>query len=183
MRWLLYALVGVVGLIVVAILVLLAIGGGRGESHLEATIEIERPAAVVFPWLREPEKQKAWIGWLVDVRPVQTAGPDMSNGRDIWVMEDRNNNNQLMEIAVDVTRVEPPRLLEARLRAAAGFEGDVSYVLEELSPSRTRLTHKADYRFDHWLARLLEPVIRRSAQGKLEEDLARLKQRVEAEQP
>ena len=35
--------------------------------------------------------------------------------------------------------------------------------------------------YEHWLAKLLEPVISRSAQQKLEEDLQRLKQQAEAE--
>ncbi len=180
MRWLLYTLAGVVGLVVIAVLVLLAMGGGRGESHLSATIEIDRPATTVFAWVSEPSRQKAWVGWLVDVRPVKFAGPGVG-ARDVWVMEDRNNNNQLMEITVDVTRVDAPHLLESRLTAPAGFDGMVAYRLDQVSASRTRLTYTATFHFQHWLAKLLEPVIRRSAQHKLEEDLARLKQRAEAE--
>ena len=40
-------------------------------------------------------------------------------------MEDRNNNNQRMDIQTEVTRVEPDRLLEVRLNVPAGFTGTV----------------------------------------------------------
>jgi uncharacterized protein YndB with AHSA1/START domain len=180
MRWLMYALTAVVGLILLAIVVLLAMGGGRGESQLLASTEIDRPAATVFAWLTEPPRLKAWVGWLVDVRTVQAAGTGGAGARDVWVMEDRNNNNQLMEITVDTTRVEPPHRLVAQLAAPAGFEGTVEYTLEDLTPGRTRVTYLGKYRYHHWFAKLLAPVITRAAQQKLEEDLARLKQRIEA---
>ena len=96
-------------------------------------------------------------------------------------MEDRNNNNQRMEIESEVTSFDRGRALTARVHSAGGFEGTISYALEPVGTDRTRLQYLADYKFEHWLARLLEPVISRSAQQKLEEDLARLKQLAEAE--
>ncbi len=182
MRWMLYIVGSLVALVLVAVIVLLLIGGGRGEGQHRASIEIERSPAVVFPWLSEPARQKAWVGWLVDIRSAQTAGPG-APARDVWVMEDRNNNGQRMEVLVEVTRADAPRRLEAALQAPGAFAGTETYALDEIAPGRTRLTHTATFRYDHWLAKLLEPVITRSAQGKLEEDLARLKQRVEAEAP
>ncbi len=56
--------------------VLLAMGGGRGESRLVAGVEIARPANVVFTWITEPERVKSWVGWLVEIKSVtpHTAG-------------------------------------------------------------------------------------------------------------
>jgi carbon monoxide dehydrogenase subunit G len=96
-------------------------------------------------------------------------------------MEDRNNNNMRMDIQSEVVRYEPDRLIETKVEATGGFTGDVRYELEPMDGTRTRLTYRANYQFDHWLAKLLEPVISRSAQQKLDEDIARLKQQVEAE--
>ncbi len=96
-------------------------------------------------------------------------------------MEDRNNNNQRMNINSEVTRLEPDRLLETRLNAPEGFTGTVLYQLQPIDANRTRLSYTADYKFDHWLAKLLEPMISRSAKQKLDEDIARLKQKAEAE--
>jgi uncharacterized protein YndB with AHSA1/START domain len=179
MKWLLYALAAIGGLLVICVVVLLFLGGFRGESRLVASVDIAKPPGAVFPWLLQPEKLKSWVGWMVDVRNLT---PDQSGvgARQVWVMEDRNNNNARMDIASEITRADQDRLLEARVSAAEGFTGEVRYELEPMDSNKTRLTYRATYKFEHWLAKLLEPVISRSAQQKLEEDLQRLKQQVEA---
>ena len=96
-------------------------------------------------------------------------------------MEDRNNNNQRMDIETEVTRHEPDRLLEARLNGPAAFTGTVTYELQPLDANRTRLVYRGSFQYEHWLAKLLEPIISRSAAQKLEEDLERLRQKAEAE--
>jgi uncharacterized protein YndB with AHSA1/START domain len=180
MKWLLYVAVAVVGVVLLAVLVLLMLGGGRGESRLQATIEISKPAAVVFDWITEPRRVQSWVGWLIEIQSL-TPGDQAVGSRELWVMEDRNNNNQRMEIASEVIALDRNRALSTRLSSPGGFEGTITYSLEPISADRTRLQYLGDYRFEHWLARLLEPVISRSAQQKLEEDLARLKQLAEAE--
>ena len=180
MRWLLYTAAAVGGLVVLAVGVLLVIGGGRGQGEFDASVDIARPAPVVFTWITEPERVKSWVGWMVDIRDL-TPGRTGVGAREVWVMEDRNNNNQRMDIEAEVTRLEADRLLEARLSAPEGFTGTVTYQLEPLDANRTRLVYRGRFQYHHWLAKLLEPVITRSAQQKLEEDLDRLKQKAEAE--
>jgi uncharacterized protein YndB with AHSA1/START domain len=179
MKWLWYGLVAIVGVVMLAVLVLLLLGGGRGQSRLQATVEIARPAAVVFKWITEPSRVQSWVGWLVEIQSL-TPGDQAVGSRQVWVMEDRNNNNQRMEIASEIISLEKDRALSTRLHVPGGFEGTVSYALEPLGPDRTRLQYLGDYTYEHWLAKLLEPVISHSAQQKLEEDLARLKQLAEA---
>lgn len=180
MKWLWYAALAVAGLLVLAVGVLLAIGGGRGRGEFETSVDIARPAPVVFTWITEPERVKSWVGWLVDIREL-TPGKTGVGTREIWVMEDRNNNNQRMDIETEVTRHEPDRLLEARLNVPAAFTGTVTYELQPLDANRTRLVYRGSFQYEHWLAKLLEPVISRSAAQKLEEDLERLRQKAEAE--
>jgi uncharacterized protein YndB with AHSA1/START domain len=180
MKWVLYVFAGLGALVLLAVVVLLALGGFRGQSRLVRTIEIARPPEVVFAWISEPERLKVWVGWLVDIQ-TETPPPVAVGSRNVWVMEDRNNNNQRMDIHTEVTRLEPDRLLEARLSVPAGFTGTVTYELQPIDARRTHLTYRATYHFEHWLAKLLEPVISRSAQQKLNDDLNRLKQRVEAD--
>jgi uncharacterized protein YndB with AHSA1/START domain len=182
MKWIKYAALGFGAIVLVALVVLVAMGGGRGTSQLRATIDIARPAPVVFRWISEPERLKAWVGWLVDVRSL-TPEHATPGARQVWVMEDRNNNNQRMDIASEVVRVEADRSLTANLTAAQGFTGAVTYDLAPTGADTTRLTYTADYTFDHWLARLLNPIITRAAQQKLDEDLARLKLKAEAAPP
>lgn len=179
MKWILYPLGALAALVLLAVLVLVAVGGMRGESRQVRSIEIARPVGVVFQWITEPDHVKSWVGWLVDIQSL-TPAPATVGSRYVWVMEDRNNNNQRMDIHTQVTKLEPDRLLEAQLNAPAGFTGTVSYELVPIDANRTHLTYRATYRYDHWLAKLLEPVISRSAQQKLSEDLDRLKQQVEA---
>lgn len=180
MKWILYLLAGLAGLIVLAVVVLLALGGGRGESRHETSVEIAKPASVVFTWITEPERVKSWVGWLVEIKSL-TPGQTGVGAREVWVMEDRNNNNQRMDIEAQFTKHETDRLVEARLSLPEGFTGTVTYELQPLDANRTRLRYSGSFRYEHWLAKLLEPVISRSAQQKLEEDLARLKQKAEAE--
>ena len=180
MKWLLYVMAGLVGIVVLAVVVLLALGGGRGEGTHETSVEIARPASVVFAWITEPDRVKSWVGWLIDINSL-TPGKAGVGAREIWVMEDRNNNNQRMDIEAEVTRLETDRLLETRLNAPGGFTGTVTYELLPLDANRTRLVYRGTFKYEHWLAKLLEPVISRSAQHKLEEDLERLRQKAEAE--
>jgi uncharacterized protein YndB with AHSA1/START domain len=180
MKWVLYLLGAVGGLVVLCLIVLLVMGGGRGESRLAASVEIARPAGVVFTWITEPERLKSWVGWLVEIKSM-TPHTARVGAREVWVMEDRNNNNQRMDITSEITRLDPDRLLEARLHAPEGFTGTIVYELQPIDGNRTRLNYTGHYRFEHWLAKLLEPVISRSAQQKLEEDVARLKQKAEAQ--
>ena len=179
MKYVLWTLGGLAVVVVLAVLGLYLYGmrGNAGRLHAEQTIAAA--PAELWPWLRDGEKLKSWVGWLVEVR-IADPGGDGFGTRQIWVMEDRNNNNQLMDIATEITRHEADRVLEAKVSAAEGFTGDVRYELEPMDTSKTKLTYRAHYKFDHWLAKLLEPIISRSAQQKLEEDLQRLKQQVEA---
>lgn len=180
MKWLLYALAGIAGVIGICVIILLMLGGMRGEGRLVASVDIAKPPATVFRWITQPEKMKSWIGWVVEIRNL-TPGQTGVGSKDVWVMEDRNNGNQRMDIESLVTRYEPDRLLEARLSAPMAFTGAVTYELQPMDANRTRLTYSGSYRYEHWLAKLLEPVISRSAQQKLHEDLQRLKQQAEAE--
>jgi uncharacterized protein YndB with AHSA1/START domain len=177
MKWLLYLVAGVLGLVVVTVIALLAIG--RSESRLRAAVDIATRAPVVFSHVRQPEHVKSWLSWLVEIREL-TPGVNGVGAREIWIMEDRNNNNQRMEIHAEVVGYEENRRLASKVSAAEGFEGLVEFTLEPLDDRHTRLRYDAAYTFEHWLALLMEPLITRSAQQKLEEDLARLKQQAEA---
>jgi uncharacterized membrane protein len=179
MKWLLYLFAGIVGLCALAVVVLLLVGGGRGEATLVHSVEIAQPATVVFRWIREPERVRSWLGWMVEIKTL-TPGQEGVGAREVWVMEDRNNNNQRMEIATEVTQFEADRVYEASLNVPAAFTGTVRYDLQPLDAGHTRLTYRGDFKYEHWLAKLLEPLISRSAQQKLEEDLRRLKQKAEA---
>ncbi len=81
MKWVLYLLAGAVGLIALAVVVLLVMGGGRGESRLVTDVEIARPANVVFTWITEPERVKSWVGWLIEIQSLTPSSAAVERAR------------------------------------------------------------------------------------------------------
>jgi uncharacterized protein YndB with AHSA1/START domain len=138
----------------------------------EHSVEIDAPAERVFPYLAEPELMRTWIGGLVEFRPIDD-GPALGS-RAIQVVELAGKK---WDVESELTRYEPPRELEARLVASNAFESVARYRLEETAAgTRVTTTMESEYR----VTRLLRGLIARKAQSKLESDLARLKQVVEA---
>ncbi len=148
MKWLLYALAGIGAIIGIGLIILLMLGGLRGESRHVASVDIAKPAATVFTWISDPVKMKSWMR---------------------------------RDVASQVMRSEPDRVVETRVEAPAEFTGDVIYELQPLDANRTRLSCRASIHYRRWMAKLFEPIISRSAQKQFEDDLQRLKQQAEAE--
>lgn len=181
MKWIVRALLAVVVLFLLAVTGLFVASQQEGAASMSAKVTINRPAAEVWPWLVEGEKLKQWVSWLVDVK--DEGGPFAAVGaRQVWTMEDRNNNNQLMRIAGVAETMEPPTRLAVRVSAAEGFTGLNRYELIE-SGGRTEIKATADYEMKHWLARLLIPLIMNQARQKFNQDLERLKARAEEAKP
>jgi uncharacterized protein YndB with AHSA1/START domain len=178
MKWLLYVAGTLAGLALVAAAVLFALGRRADAGRLAAAVEIARPPAEVYAWLTEPDRLTKWVGWLVEVRPVGS-GPRGVGSREVWVMDDPNMKQRL-EVQGVLTALDPGRRVSARIELPRGFEGEYTYTLAEAGAGRTRVEHVGTYRYHHWFARLLEPVVTRQAQKKLVEDLARLKSLAEA---
>ena len=178
MKWLRYGALALVGLIVLAVLVLLGLGMRKDAGRIAGSIEIARPPQEVWIWVTEPEKLKSWVGWLVEVRRL-TPPPDGVGSKAMWVMEDRNNNNERVEVTDEVVEYDPPRRLKVRLSSAMGFDGDGVFILTDLGNGQTRFEQGGEYRFQHWLAKLFLPLIMHSARSKGAEDLHRLKSKIE----
>ncbi|MCX6625888.1 MAG: SRPBCC family protein [Acidobacteria bacterium] len=170
------------GVVVAALIALFLLNYRADAGLIRATVEIRRTPDVVWPWLREPERLKSWVGWLVEVREV---APNMEGvgGRRVWVMEDRHNGNQKMAINSVVEEWDPPRRLAVSLDAPGGFGGRQTYSLSDPGGGVTRLEIEGRYVFAHWLGKLLEPVITASAKAKLEKDVVELKRLVETQTP
>jgi carbon monoxide dehydrogenase subunit G len=180
MKWLLRIGGALVALIVLAIVVLKLMGMRTDAGRIRHTVEIDRPPAQVFRWLNEPERVKQWISWLVEIRPVQGAPTSGVGAKDVFVMDDPNMK-QKVELESEVTAFEPDRKISVKIHAAMGFSGDLDYILTPVGEGRTRLEYDGRYQYHHWMASLFEPLVTPQAKAKLEGDLAKLKQLVEAE--
>lgn len=177
MKYLKYALLSLAGLIVVAVVVLLALGGWRGTTHLEAEAVIAKPPAHVYAWVSDGERVKQWVSWMVEVRDL-TPGVTGAGRKEVWVMDDPTMGERL-EIAVEVVAADAPRMRRVRTSMGGGFEGVIAYELTDLGGS-TRLRYVGDYSYDSWLARLLSPIVTYQAQQKMDADVATLKRLSEA---
>jgi hypothetical protein len=96
-------------------------------------------------------------------------------------MRDENNRGQLMEMEGTFTEYQPPLRESVRISSAGMFDGQQTYIVENLGAGRARLNIDGTYRYAQWFAALMEPLITPAAEKKLRQDVARLKALVEKE--
>ncbi len=171
MKWVIRIVGGLVGVLLLGVVVLFAMGHRANAGRMNNSVEVNAPAERVWPWITEPEKLEQWVSWLVEVRGERH--------NCVWVMRDENNGGQLMEIHSTVIEDVPPRLFHAKLSAPMGFDGEATYEITDVGGGRVRLDVKSAYTFSHWFAKLMEPLIMPSAEKKMLGDLATLKSKVE----
>lgn len=178
MTWIAITFASLMGLIIFAAGSLFAMGFRSRAGRLAATIDIDLPPDQVFPWLEEPDRLTQWVSWLVEVRE-ETPGERGPGTRRTWLMDDPNVKQRL-EVRGETVAREPGRVLIVKSGMEGGFDGEATYRLTDLGDGRTRLSSEGRFKFTHWLARLMEPVVTSQARKKMTRDFARLKQRVEA---
>jgi uncharacterized protein YndB with AHSA1/START domain len=181
MKWIQRIVLGILGLIVLAVVVLFALSKRPGAGETEVTVEIARPPAVVWAWLTEEPKLVQWVGWLTDVVPDPATPPGVGH-KETWVMLDPNSKEP-MRIVTTVTREDAPRAAAARLEVPGAFVGDVSYDLTDLGSGRTQLRQKSVFHMKNPVFTLMEPLVTPEARKKANADFARLKQLAEAATP
>jgi uncharacterized protein YndB with AHSA1/START domain len=179
MRWFLYAVGGLVGLILLGVLALALLGLRPGAGAVTSQIEIERPPQEIWPWLTEGEKIKRWVSWLVEVHDL-TPGVEGVGARTRWVLIDPNLNDQRVEILGERTVWEPPLVSTMRLESPEMFTGTATYRLVDLGEAGARLEYESEFRMSHWAARLFEPLVTPQARKKAEDDMAKLKELAES---
>jgi uncharacterized protein YndB with AHSA1/START domain len=175
MKWLKYGALTFLAVIVLAVVTLLILGQRAGAGINRASIEINKPPAQVWTWLEEKDKFKQWVSWTVDVKD---SGPNGVGGKRRVTMKDPNMGGELVYLD-SVTRVyEHPKRLEVGVTSPIGFDGTVQYDLEDLG-GRTRLSVVGKFKYHHWFANLLEPLVTPQADEKERADLATLKRLAE----
>jgi uncharacterized protein YndB with AHSA1/START domain len=178
MKWILIVLGSLFGLLVLGVVVLLAMGSDKDANRMTSSIVIHKKPETVWPWLYKPDKVKQWVTWLVDIRE-EGSGEPVVGGKAVWVMEDRNNGNQRMEITGTVKAVDPGRYLDVVLTASEGFHGEASYTLTPLPDGSTRLDSDSRYVFENSFARLMTPMVMWQARKKMVDDQSHLRSLLE----
>ena len=139
-------------------------------SRSEASIEIERPAAEVFPWLLEPEKRVRWVTGLRSSEQLD----------DTSYKELVEEHGQRFEAIARVVGSDPPHALDVEM-TGRGFTARAESRLAERD-GRTLLTSSFDVRLGG-LARFAGGIVGRQTQRSLERSLETLKALLEASGP
>lgn len=168
--------------VIVGALLLAGLRANRGVNRAE--IVIHAPAPAVWRHLEEPSLVKGWVSGLVEIEPLTPGFTEPAVGmRDRMIVEVNGQRNELFS---EITAVEKGRHLAQVVRAEKGlpFTEVMSFTLHEddgggTGSKRTRFVIDATWQYSTLLGRMLEPIIARVAQKKLDDDLARLKANVE----
>jgi uncharacterized membrane protein len=67
------ALLSLVGVVLLCVIALLALGGWRGTTSLQSEIVIAKPPAEVYPWISDADRLPKWVSWLVEVKDSRRA--------------------------------------------------------------------------------------------------------------
>jgi hypothetical protein len=179
MKWVKISIGSILALIVLATAAVAIAGMGADANRLYCSMVIRQKPAAIWPWLFEAGKLKQWVTWLVDVRDDGTSEPAPGR-KSTWVMEDRNNGNQRMEIHSVVESVEPSRKLAVALDSPIGFRGSSVYRLTEQAGGATLLESDSRYTLENGFARFMVPLVIWQAKKKMLSDMDHLRALVEA---
>jgi uncharacterized protein YndB with AHSA1/START domain len=138
------------------------------------TAEIGRPAADVFAYATDPARFSEWQKGVVDGHmdgPADTAGATCKMTRRIGGA----NRTSISELV----HVDPPRSWRVEGRDGP-VRAAVDVLVEPVTDTRSRLTITVDFA-GHGIGKLLVPLmVRPEARKEMPENMAALKQRIEA---
>ena len=134
------------------------------------TISVPKPPAEVFPWLLDEDKVPQWTGRLqeYEVLGEGTLGPGAKIRQVLTV------SGQELDLELEIVRYEPPGFAESRF-STNGLDVVTTYKLREAGDG-TELTQSLEGKAASFKARLLVPIVQPKLEGKLTEDLERLRE-------
>lgn len=182
MKWVIRIFLGLVGLLVLAAAALWLARFRPGHDHIVAELQIDRPPAQVFRYLTDDDLVKKWVGGIVEIKPISTPADGGQVGRKLRIGE--VYKDQRVDMEMTVTRFEKDRALSLYIVSLGdpknGFTETGDYTLAEQN-GKTLLRFEVKTTYFGFLPRLFEPFITPAANKKLNEDLQRMKQLLEAE--
>jgi uncharacterized protein YndB with AHSA1/START domain len=142
-------------------------------ASFEHTVALSRPPEDVFPWLLEPDKVPRWTSRL-EAYEVLGSG-DIARGTRIRQV--LTVKGQQLDVELEVTGYEPPQAAESRF-SLQGVDVVTTYSLAP-NGGGTKLTQTLDGTAGSFKARLLLPVVQPHLEGKIADDLERLRELLE----
>ena len=144
-----------------------------------ASTEVERPAAEVFAYATDPTRFNEWQKGVVDGhmdRPADSTGIPAVGTRCLTTRRIGGANRPATSelVYIDSPRTWGVRGLDGPIRAA------VDVLVQPVTDARSRLTISVDFS-GHGIGKVLVPlVVRPQARKEMPDNLAALKQRMEA---
>jgi uncharacterized protein YndB with AHSA1/START domain len=134
------------------------------------TVSLGRPPNEVFPWLLEDDKVPQWTTRLQRYEVVG-GGPIEAGSRIRQVLTVRG---EALDVELEVTAYDPPRSAESRF-SLQGIDVVTAYSLAA-DGGGTELTQTLDGHATSFKSRLLLPVVQPHLEGKIRDDLERLRE-------
>jgi uncharacterized protein YndB with AHSA1/START domain len=134
------------------------------------SVTIAWPPEAVFPWLFEEDKVPQWTSRL-EAYDVVGDGALGSGSRIRQVLTVKG---QSLDVELEITAYDPPRAAESRF-TLQGVDVVTAYELAA-DGGGTRLTQTLDGEASGFKARMLLPVVKPHLEGKLQDDLERLRE-------
>lgn len=167
------------GLAILTAFVLVVAGGlyllGGGSKVNKESVVLNAPPHMVWAHLTEPGKVKNWIGGMEKMELLD--GPPLRVGSRL--RETIKIDRDTYELEMEVTELEPGRLIAFRIDGPEGHFTANSFHRLKSVPGGTRLTVQIESTYHTAAARIFSIAITRSAQAKLEKDLVHLQKVIE----
>jgi hypothetical protein len=148
-------------------------------AAIVTSIEVDRPAAEVFAYATDPPRFGEWQQGVVDGHmdgPADDAGSPAVGSKCVTTRRIGGANRPS---TAELVHIDPPRTWSVR-----GIDGPiraaVDVLVEPVTGARSRLTISVDFT-GHGIGKILVPlVVRREARKEMPDNIAALKQRLEA---
>jgi uncharacterized protein YndB with AHSA1/START domain len=148
-------------------------------SAIVTSIEVDRPAAEVFAYATDPARFSEWQKGVVDGHMDGSTGEAGSPAVGAQCVTTRRIGGANRPSTAELVRIDPPRTWSVR-----GIDGPiraaVDVLVEPVTGARSRLTISVDFT-GHGIGKILVPLmIRREARKEMPDNIASLKQNLEA---
>jgi len=142
-------------------------------ASFKHTVTVPQPPAEVFPWLFDEAKVPRWTSRLQAYEV-----PDGSPAAGTRIHQVLKVSGQPLDLELEIVRYEPPGFAESRF-STNGMDVVTTYTLREAGGG-TELTQSLEGKASSFKARMLVPIVQPKLEGKLTEDLERLRELLSA---
>ena len=148
-------------------------------AAIVTSAEIDRPATEVFAYATDPTRFSEWQKGVVDGHMDDRGSGSQTPGVGAKCMTTRRIGGANRPSTSELVHIDPPRTW--RVRGIDGpIRATVDVLVEPVTDARSRLTIRVDF-IGHGIGKILVPLmVRPEARKEMPDNMAALKQRMEA---